>query len=344
MAQAKEEKNKAIVLQAFETLFKKRDYAKVLMAALIGGATLALAPLEVAHAAAPVAKTSAPGFYRMMLGDFEVTALSDGTAEFPVDKLLTGTTPAKVNQALAKSFLKSPLETSGSGYLINTGTKLILIDAGSGRIFGPTLGYLVTNMRAAGYQPEQVDEIYITHMHADHVGGLMDGDKMVFPNAIVRADEHDADFWLDQANLEKAPDAAKEFFKGAMASLNPYVKANRFSPFDGETELSPGIKAVPTRGHTPGHSTYVVESKGQKLVVWGDLIHVASVQFDNPSIGIQFDGDSKAAAVQRKHAFADAAKGGYIVAASHIQFPGLGRVRTNGKAFTWIPVNYSVVR
>jgi glyoxylase-like metal-dependent hydrolase (beta-lactamase superfamily II) len=129
-----------------------------------------------------------------------------------------------------------------------------------------------------------------------------------------------------------------------MASLNPYVKANRFSPFDGETELSPGIKAVPTRGHTPGHSTYVVESKGQKLVVWGDLIHVASVQFDNPSIGIQFDGDSKAAAVQRKHAFADAAKGGYIVAASHIQFPGLGRVRTNGKAFTWIPVNYSLVR
>jgi glyoxylase-like metal-dependent hydrolase (beta-lactamase superfamily II) len=344
MAQAKEEKNKAIVLEAFEMLFKKRDYATVLMAALIGGATLALAPPEVAHAAAPVAKTSAPGFYRMMLGDFEVTALLDGTAEFPVDKLLTGTSPAKVNQALARSFLKSPLETSGSGYLINTGTKLILVDTGSGRIFGPTPGSLVTNMRAAGYKPEQVDEIYLTHMHPDHVGGLMDGDKMVFPNAIVRADKHDADFWLDQANLEKAPDAAKEFFKGAMASLNPYVQANRFSPFDGETDLSPGIKSVPTRGHTPGHSTYVVESKGQKLVVWGDLIHVASVQFDNPSIGIQFDGDSKAAAVQRKHAFADAAKGGYIVAAPHIQFPGLGRLRTNGKAFTWIPVNYSVVR
>src|ERR1700674_1123433 len=153
---AQEEKSKAIVLEAFDTLFNKRDSSTVLMAALIGGATLALAPLEAAHAAAPVAKTTAPGFYRMMLGDFEVTALSDGTAEFPVDRLLTGTTPAKVNQALAKSYLKSPLETSGRASLINTGTKLILIDIGSGRIYGPTLGYLVTNMRAAGYQPDQV--------------------------------------------------------------------------------------------------------------------------------------------------------------------------------------------
>ncbi len=338
MAQTKEEKNKA------SGTMDHKLFSTALAAALIGGATLFLAPIGAARAVAPAVKTSAPGYYRMMLGDFEVTALSDGTAEFPVDKLLTGTTPAKVNAALAKSFLKSPLETSGNAYVINTGSKLILIDAGAGRIFRPTVGHLVANLRAAGYQPEQVDEVYLTHMHPDHVGGLMDGDKMVFPNATVRADKHDAEFWLSQANFEQAPAAAKEYFQGAMASLNPYVKANRFSPFDAQTELSPGIKAVATRGHTPGHSTYVVESKGQKLVVWGDLIHVASVQFDNPSIGIQFDGDSKAAAVQRNRAFADAAKGGYIVAASHIQFPGLGRVRANGKAFTWVPVNYSVVR
>ena len=297
-----------------------------------------------AHAAAPMAKTSAPGFYRMMLGDFEVTALSDGTVDLPVDKLLTNTTPAKVKSALAKSFLASPLETSVNGYLINTGGKLVLIDTGAAKLFGPTLGNLLANLKASGYQPEQVDEVYITHMHPDHAGGLMDGEKMAFPNAIVRADKHDADFWLSQANLDKAPADAKSFFQGAMASVNPYVKANRFVAFDGATQLVPGIKVVPTRGHTAGHSTYVVESKGQKLMLWGDLIHVAAVQFDAPAVTIQFDSDSKMATSERRRAFDDAVKGGYLVGATHIAFPGFGRVKANGKNYGWVPVNYGVVR
>ncbi|HQS33155.1 MAG: MBL fold metallo-hydrolase [Polaromonas sp. 24-62-144] len=305
---------------------------------------MGVATLGTAHAAAPMVKTSAPGFYRMMLGDFEVTALSDGTVNLPVDKLLTNTTPAKTRKALARSFESAPLETSVNGYLINTGSKLVLIDTGAAKLFGPTLGNLAANLKAAGYQPEQVDEIYITHMHPDHVGGLMDGEKMAFPNATVRADKHDADFWLSQANLDKAPADSKGFFQGAMASLNPYVKAGKFSPFDGATDLVPGVKAMATHGHTPGHSTYVVESKGQKLVLWGDLVHVAAVQFDDPSVTIQFDADTKQAAAARKRAYADAAKGGYLVAASHIAFPGVGHVRASGKVFTWVPVNYSVVR
>lgn len=317
-----------------------------LASALAVGAVTAggLATVGVAHAAAPMAKTSAPGFYRMMLGDFEVTALSDGTVDLPVDKLLTNTTPAKVKSALAKSLLTVPLETSVNGYLINTGTKLVLIDTGAAKLFGPTLGNLLANLKASGYQPEQVDEVYITHLHPDHVGGLMDGEKMAFPNATVRADKHDADFWLSQANLDKAPADAKGFFQGAMASLNPYVKANRFSPFDGATDLVPGVKAIATRGHTAGHATYVVESKGQKLVLWGDLIHVAAVQFDAPAVTIQFDSDSKVAAGERRRAFSDAVKGGYLVGASHIAFPGLGRVKANGKNYAWVPVNYGVVR
>jgi glyoxylase-like metal-dependent hydrolase (beta-lactamase superfamily II) len=104
------------------------------------------------------------------------------------------------------------------------------------------------------------------------------------------------------------------------------------------------VKAVATRGHTPGHSNYVVESKGQKLVLWGDLIHVAAVQFDEPSVTIQFDSDSKAAAVQRKRAYAEAVKGAYWVGAAHIAFPGIGHVRANGKAYAWVPVNYTVAR
>jgi glyoxylase-like metal-dependent hydrolase (beta-lactamase superfamily II) len=314
------------------------------MAVLTVTAGIGLLSTTAAHAEAPMVKTSAPAYYRMMLGDFEITALSDGTVSLPVNKLLTNTTPAKVDKALAKSYLKSPLETSVNGYLINTGAKLILVDTGAASLFGPTLGNLLTNLKAAGYQPEQVDEVYITHMHADHVGGLMAGDKLAFPNATVRADKHDADFWLSQENLDKAPADAKGFFQGAMASLNPYVKANKFKPFDGDAELAPGIKAIASRGHTAGHSTFVVESKGEKLVLWGDVMHVAAVQFANPGVTIQFDSDSKSAASQRKKAYADAAKHSYLVAGAHLPFPGIGHVRSEGKAYVWVPVNYTPLR
>ena len=297
-----------------------------------------------AYAGAPQVKTQSPGYYRMMLGDFEVTALSDGTAALRVTKLLTNTTAAKVKQALTRSYLKDPVETSVNGYLINTGSKLVLIDTGAAGLFGPTLGNLLANLKAAGYQPEQIDEVYITHLHPDHVGGLMAGDRLAFPNATVRADKHDADFWLSQANMDAAPKDAKGFYQDAMASLNPYIAAGRFKPFDGDTELVPGIKATASRGHTPGHSTYVVESKGQKLVLWGDLMHVAAVQFADPSVTIQFDTNSKAAALQRRKAYADAAKQGYWVAAAHLAFPGIGHLRAEGKGYNWVPANYTSMR
>ncbi len=320
-----------------------RKFKTKVTAALAATATIAFLT-TTANAAAPMAKTSAPGYYRMMLGDFEITALSDGTVNLPVKDLLTNTTPAAVDKALAKSYLKNPLETSVNGYLINTGEKLVLVDTGAAGLFGPTLGNLVTNLKASGYQPEQVDEIYITHMHADHVGGLMAGDKRAFPNAVVRADKHDADFWLSQANMDKAAVDDKGFFQGAMASLNPYVKADKFKSFDGNTELVAGIKAVASRGHTPGHSIYAVESKGQKLMLWGDLMHVASVQFENPGVTIKFDTDSKAAALQRKKAYAEAAKQGYLVGSAHLSFPGIGYLRAEGKGYAWIPVNYTSMR
>ncbi|WP_382321673.1 MBL fold metallo-hydrolase [Hydrogenophaga sp. UC242_53] len=297
-----------------------------------------------AQAGAPMVKTSAPGYYRMMLGDFEITALSDGTVDLPVDKLLTNTQPGKVTTALNQSFLKAPVETSVNAYLINTGNQLVLVDTGAAGLFGPTLGKLLGNLKAAGYQPDQVDAVIVTHMHPDHVGGLLAGDQRAFPNATVHADQHDADFWLSQAQMEKAPADAKGFFQGAMAALNPYISAGKFKPFNGNTELVPGIKAQASRGHTPGHSTYLVESKGQKLVLWGDLMHVAAVQFANPAVTIAFDTDSKAAAAQRQKAYADAAKNGYWVAASHLSFPGIGHLRREGKGYRFVPANYSVVR
>jgi glyoxylase-like metal-dependent hydrolase (beta-lactamase superfamily II) len=302
-------------------------------------AAVLMAPL--AQAGAPQVQTQAPGYYRMMLGDFEVTALSDGTVGLHVEKLLQGTTPKKVESALAKWRLGLPLETSVNGYLVNTGSKLVLIDAGAGGLFGPTLGNLVANLKASGYTPEQVDEIYITHMHPDHVGGLAADGKIVFPNAVVRADQADADFWLSAANLEAAPKESKGFFQGAQASLKPYVDAGRFKAISADEELVPGIKAVATHGHTKGHRNYVVQSKGQKLVLWGDLMHVAAVQFATPAVTIAFDTDQKAALAQRRKAFAEAAKQGYFIGASHLSFPGIGHLSAQGAGYNFQPTNYT---
>lgn len=297
-----------------------------------------------AHAGAPLSKSGPPGWYRMTLGDFEVTALNDGTVDLPVNKILTGTTPAKVDEELAKSFLKSPLETSFNAFLINTGGKLVLIDTGAAGLFGPTLGRLLTNMKAAGYSPEQVDEIYITHMHNDHVGGLVANGQPVFPNAVVRADKRDADYYLNQANLDKAPADKKGGFQGPIGAIGPYQKAGKFKPFDGDTDLVPGVKAVASYGHTPGHTVYVVESRGQKLLLWGDSMHVAPVQFEHPEVTITFDSDSKAAKAERMKHLADAAKNGWYVAGAHLSFPGIGHVRADGKHYHWLPVNYAVPR
>ncbi len=126
--------------------------------------------------------------------------------------------------------------------------------------------------------------------------------------------------------------------------MAPYIQAGKFKPFEGDAELVPGVKSQSTYGHTPGHTSYVVESKGQKMVVWGDLIHVAAVQLGNPKVLMNFDSDVKLGAAERKKVYAEAAKEGYLVAGAHISYPGLGRLRAEGKGYVWVPVNYSVVR
>lgn len=211
-------------------------------------------------------------------------------------------------------------------------------------MFGPTLGKLAANLKAAGYEPEQVDEIFLTHLHPDHAGGLVANGQRVFPNALVHADKRDSDYWLSTANLERAPEASKSFFQGAMASVNPYVKANSYQPFDGNMELVPGVRSYSSYGHSAGHTSYVIESKGQKLLLVGDLIHVAAVQLDDPKVTIAFDSDAQAAALSRDKVFSQAAKEGVLVGASHIQFPGLGHLRKTGTSYQWIPVNFTQPR
>jgi glyoxylase-like metal-dependent hydrolase (beta-lactamase superfamily II) len=309
------------------------------LSAIAAAATLACA----AHAAAPMVKTPAPGYFRVMVGDVEVTPINDGTFDLPVDQILRQK-PELTRAALERNHLKLPLETSDNAFLINTGSKLVLVDTGAGALFGPTVGKFLQNLKAAGYQPEQIDEIYITHMHGDHVGGLAHDGQRTFPNAVVRAGKADADFWLSQANMDKAPAGKKGIFQGAMASLNPYVQAGKFKAIEADGELVPGVSALAGHGHTPGHTTYVVESRGQKLVLIGDLIHVAAVQMENPQVTIGFDSDEKAAYAARRKVFDAAAKNGYLVGGAHLQFPGLGHLQAQGKGYRWIPVNYTQMR
>lgn len=295
-------------------------------------------------AAAPMAKTQAPGYYRIMLGSFEVTALSDGTADLPVHELLGGMPVAAIKTTLSQSHLSSPLETSFNAFLVNTGSKLILFDAGAAGLFGPTLGKLLTSLRAAGYEPAQIDEIFLTHMHPDHVGGLVDNGKVVFPNATVHVQKREADTWLSQANLDKADASMKGFFHGPMAATTPYISAGKFMVFEGDAELSPGITSQTGNGHTPGHTRYMVESQGQKLLLVGDLIEVAAIQFDRPAITMSFDSDAKRSATERVQAFEAAAKGRYLIGAAHLPFPGLGHIVQEGKHHRWIPSNYTQMR
>ena len=175
-----------------------------------------------------------------------------------------------------------------------------------------------------------------------NAGGLVKDSAAVFSNAIVRANKTESDYWLSQANMDKAKD--KDGFKAAQAALGPYVKAGRFKPFEGDAELAPGIRANPSAGHTPGHTSYLVESGGEKLLVIGDLIHVASVQMENPAVTIQFDSDQKAAAAMRRKVFDEAARQGTLIGGAHLQFPGMGYLRNEGKGYRFIPVNFTQMR
>ena len=141
--------------------------------------------------------------------------------------------------------------------------------------------------------------------------------------------------------MNKADASKKGMFQGAMGALTPYVQAGKYSAFEGDVELVPGITAHADKGHTPGHTTYFIESRGQKLQLVGDLIHVAAVQMENPTVTISFDSDSRAAYAARKQEFDAAAKGGYLIAGAHLPFPGMGHLQVQGKGYRWIPVNYT---
>ena len=294
-------------------------------------------PLQQPVLSGWVAK-QAPGYYRFRLGDFRITVLSDGTAPRDLPKIMSK--PDVVRAAFDHAHQALPVELSINCYLIDTGSKRILVDTGAGELFGPTSGYLVANLRSAGYAPEDIDIVLLTHIHGDHSGGLSIGGKPVFPNAIVYVDKRDPAHWLSATEEAKAPARRRVTFEQSHQTVDPYVKAGRLKTFDGPTELFPGIRSVSEYGHTPGMSGYMIESKGQRLLLWGDIIHAAEVQFPDPSITIDYDVDPAAAATTRRKVLEDAANHGYLVGGAHLSFPGIGHVSAESGRYTWAPAPY----
>lgn len=314
--------------------------SRILASTTIGVAVaLSVAP-GIAVAAAPQVQTQGPGVYRVMVGDFEVTALLDGTHPFPIDTVVEGMPKADIKKDLDEDFLQPPVQGSINAFLINTGSKLVLIDAGAGSLYGHCCGRLQQNLRAAGYKPEQVDLVLLTHLHKDHAGGIAADGKMAFPNATVRVSKQEADYWLGAGNKAKAPEFLSTFFDAAVSSVQPYQAAKQFVTFDGEGEMAPGIQAFRTPGHTPGHSSYAVTSRGKTLVVWGDIVHVASLQFRELGATVKYDSSATNAKASRHDLFEKVAKNRALVAAAHIPFPGLGHIRKKDGTFDWVPVNY----
>jgi glyoxylase-like metal-dependent hydrolase (beta-lactamase superfamily II) len=314
--------------------------------ALVAGISM-LGCTTRASAEAPMQKTQAPGFYRTMLGDFEITALMDGVID--LDAALLKNLPAtEVEPLLKRAMIDNPhkVPTATNAYLINTGDKLVLVDAGGGNTFGKALGYLQQNLAAAGYKPDQIDAVPITHLHGDHCGGLIDADgKPAFPNATLYVAKPEADYWLSTAE-PTVPDVFKEHFRKARnlvkQVLQPYIDRNRFKTFEFGPLPIPGITAAAIVGHTPGHTAYTIESQRQKLVIIGDVVHFAAVQFARPDAAVMFDVDPKLAVATRQTLFQLAADDKPLVAAMHVAFPGIGRLRSDANnAYTWLPVEYT---
>lgn len=292
-----------------------------------GAALLPLLPAS-ALARAPKAATQAPGFFRTMIGDLEVTALADGFISLEA-KLFSG------DPVAAEMLGADSVRTSVNGWLINSGDRLVLVDTGTSTAMGDTLGKLAANLGAAGYAPDQVDDVIITHLHLDHANGLLNGDDIAFPNARLHIAESELAFWADDALRNQAPEGLKPFFDIARRAVKPYETAGKIVRFS-EGEVVPGIAAIAAPGHTPGHSMLRLSSGNAGLLIWGDIVHNAALQFAEPARTISFDVDPQQAAATRLRAFDLAAADKILVAGSHLPFPGLGYVAKAGGGYRYV--------
>lgn len=276
----------------------------------------------------------APGFLRRRVGGMVVTAVNDGMMSVNFDPL-RGISVVDGEAVLRSCFRPAAPTLTFNAFLVQDGTRNVLIDTGGGGLMGPAGGRLLGNLRAAGLAPGDIDVILLTHLHVDHVGGMTDAaGGAVFERAEVVVAEAEAAFWLDAARAAEAPEARRPAFATAAAALAPYAgRVRRFS----EAEPVPGLHAEGLPGHTPGHTGYRIAGDDGGLLIWGDIVHVPDIQSRFPSVGVMFDVDPAQAEATRRRLFDMAARERLLVAGMHLHFPGFAHVEVASEGYRLAP-------
>jgi glyoxylase-like metal-dependent hydrolase (beta-lactamase superfamily II) len=272
--------------------------------------------------------TSNPGFYRRKVGDIVVTAILDGMVEIPLDA--TTNIPIEDARRLQDENLRpDPPMLPTSFFAVTRGEDTVLIDAGGAPELDDQLGLGRANLIASGIDPNQVRAVLMTHLHTDHYGGLTLSDgSAAYPNAklVIHADDHRFRF--------SAATPPPDYMSRGIA---PY--ADRLRLIEDGAIVS-GIEALLLPGHTPGHTGFLVGSGDERLLIWGDVVHLPAIQFARPDVSLAYDVDGKLAASSRKLAFRRAASERLLVAGMHMDFPCFGHVVTHDQAYRWIPEPY----
>jgi len=309
-----------------------------LFGSLAAAATASALPASYALARPPGGLASVPAIAQMKIGRVTVSFLSDGVFDAP-SAWFTGAPEAEIEQRLRARLGNDgkSLRVNITTWLIDDGERLVLVDAGVPKGAMPGTGRLPAALKALGVAPEQIDVIALSHLHFDHVGGLLADGKPALPGPEVLVPRADAAFFTDPAALNAAPDFLKDNFALVGAVLGTVPRIQRI---DLDRQITPFVSTFDLRGHTPGHTGFRISDGGQTLLLVVDTLFDPAFHPSNPDIRIVFETDAEAAKAMRTRLFARAVEERALVAATHMPFPGLGRIERDGASLRWIAADF----